>query len=176
MGWALGAGVGCLPSPCWAGWSGGRWASTFDKKGMPHETPHPTQPHIPEPDRGLLSRPPPPSPPHEGEGRRLFGWVVCWWRAVWRSLPLVGRVGVGGVGQDHATRRLCPMKRPTQRDLMFANLIEVSSPAPHPHPLPTRGRGGASSVGLFAGGGRRVPPSPLWGGMGWGASGRGRDR
>jgi hypothetical protein len=62
-----------------------------------------------------------------------------------------------------------------QHGLMSRNLIEVSSPATHPPPLPTRGRGGASSVGLCAGGGRRVPPSPLWGGMGWGASGMGRD-
>ena len=64
------------------------------------------------------------------------------------------------------------MKRFIQRGLMFANLIEVSYPAPHPHPLPTRGRGGAFSVGLCTGGGRRVPPSPLWGGLGWGASGK----
>jgi len=40
--------------------------------------------------------------------------------------------------------------------------------APLPRPLPTRGRGGASSVDLVAGSGIRVPPSPLWGGMGWG--------
>ena len=67
------------------------------------------------------------------------------------------------------------MKRLIQRDLMFGNLIEVSPLAPHPRPLPTRGRGGASTVGLGTGGGRRVPPSPLWGGMGWGALGKGRD-
>jgi hypothetical protein len=67
------------------------------------------------------------------------------------------------------------MKRPTQRGLMSRNLTEVSSPTPHPPPLPTRGRGGALSVGLCAGGGRRVPHSPLWGGLGWGALGKGRD-
>jgi hypothetical protein len=64
------------------------------------------------------------------------------------------------------------MKRLIQHGRMSRNLIEVSSPAPHPHPLPTRGRGGACSVDLDAGGGRRVPPSPLWGGMGWGALGK----
>ena len=68
------------------------------------------------------------------------------------------------------------MKRLIQRGLMFGNLIEVSSPgAPHPQPLPTRGRGGASSVGVGAGGGRLVPPSPLWGGLGWGALVEGYD-
>jgi hypothetical protein len=67
------------------------------------------------------------------------------------------------------------MKPLIQGGLMFGNMIEVSSLAPHPQPLPTRGRGGAISVGLCAGGGRRVPPSPLWGGLGWGASGMGRD-
>ncbi len=64
------------------------------------------------------------------------------------------------------------MKPLIQHGLMSRNLIEVSSPAPHPQPLPTRGRGGAFSVGLCTGGGRRVPPSPLWGGMGWGALGK----
>jgi hypothetical protein len=67
------------------------------------------------------------------------------------------------------------MKRLIQRGLMFGNLIEVSSPAPHPQPLPTRGRGGASSVGVGASGWHLGPPSPLWGGLGWGALGRGRD-
>ena len=64
------------------------------------------------------------------------------------------------------------MKRFIQRGLMFANLIEVSYPAPHPQPLPTRGRGGASTVGVGTGGGRLGAPSPLWGGLGWGASGK----
>jgi hypothetical protein len=64
------------------------------------------------------------------------------------------------------------MKRFIQHGLMSRNRIEVASPAPRPPPLPTRGRGGAFSVGLRAGGGRRVPPSPLWGGMGWGALGK----
>ena len=64
------------------------------------------------------------------------------------------------------------MKRPTQRDVMFRNLIEVSSPDPSPQPLPTRGRGGASPVGVGTGGGRFGAPSPLWGGMGWGALGK----
>jgi hypothetical protein len=68
------------------------------------------------------------------------------------------------------------MKPLIQHGRMSRNWIEVSSPAPHPHPLPTRGRGGASSVGVGVGGGRRVPPSPLWGGMGWGASGKNTHR
>lgn len=68
------------------------------------------------------------------------------------------------------------MKRLIQRGLTLGNLIEVSSPALHPQPLPTRGRGGASSVGVVgAGGGRLGAPSPLWGGLGWGAFGMGRD-
>ncbi len=64
------------------------------------------------------------------------------------------------------------MKPLIQHGLMSRNQIEVSSPAPCPPPLPTRGRGGASTVGLGTGGGRRVPPSPLWGGLGWGALGK----
>ena len=133
---------------------------------------------------GLMSRnqievsspaPHPPSPPHKGEGRGFFGWRGHWWRAVWPSLPLVGRVGVGGVGQVHSTRRQQPMKPLFPHGLMSRNQIEVSPPAPRPPPLPTRGRGGALSVGLCAGGGRRVPPSPLCGGLGWGALGKGRD-
>ena len=67
------------------------------------------------------------------------------------------------------------MKRLIAHSLMFGNLIEVSSPAPHPQPLPTRGRGGAPSLGLGAGGGRLGSPSPLWGGLGLGAFGMGRD-
>ncbi len=161
-----------LPPPRGEGWGGGRRARPRDEKGMTHETLHPTRPHVPEPDRGRLSRPPPPSPPHEGEGRRFFGWVACRWRASGASLPLVGRDGVGGLGQDHATRGLCPMKPLIQHGLMSRNQIGVSSPAPRTHPLPTRGRGGACSVDLGTGGGRRVPPSPSWGGMGWGASGK----
>lgn len=66
------------------------------------------------------------------------------------------------------------MKRLIQRGLMFGNLIEAST-APHPQPLPTRGRGGDDPVGGFDGDGRGVPPSPLWGGLGWGALGIGRD-
>lgn len=67
------------------------------------------------------------------------------------------------------------MKRLIQRGLMFGNPIKVSAPPPHPPPLPTRGRGGSASVELGAGGGRLGTPSPLWGGLGWGASGRGPD-
>jgi hypothetical protein len=175
VGLCAGGGRRVPPSPLWGGMGWGRRASAFDKKGMAHETPHPTRPHVPEPDRGLLSGPVPPSPPHEGEGRRFYGWPGHWWRASGASLPLVGRVGVGGLGQAHSTRRQQPMKRFIQRGLMSRNLTEVSSPAPHPPPLPTRGRGGASSVDVGTGGGRLGAPSPLWGGLGWGALGKGRD-
>ena len=67
------------------------------------------------------------------------------------------------------------MKCLIKRGLMFGNLTEVPSPAPLPQPLPTRGRGGASSVEVSAVGGRSSTPSPLWGGLGWGAFGMGRD-
>ena len=40
--------------------------------------------------------PDPPSPPHEGEGRRCGGWGGGMRRAFDASLPLVGRVGLGG--------------------------------------------------------------------------------
>jgi hypothetical protein len=64
------------------------------------------------------------------------------------------------------------MKRLIPHGLMSRNLIEVSTSAPHPHPLPTRGRGGALSVGVGTGGGRLGAPSPSWGRLGWGASGK----
>ena len=67
------------------------------------------------------------------------------------------------------------MKGANQRGILSEDLIYFSSPTPHPQPLPTRGRGGASSVGVGAGGGRLVPPSPLWGGLGWGALVEGYD-
>ena len=47
--------------------------------------------------------------------------------------------------------------------------------APLPQPLPTRGRGGAWAGGVGTGGGSLGPPSPLWGGLGWGASGMGHE-
>jgi hypothetical protein len=64
------------------------------------------------------------------------------------------------------------MKPLIQHGLMSRNQIEVASLAPHPPPLPTRGRGGAFSVGVCAGDGRFGAPSPSWGGLGWGASGK----
>ena len=89
--------------------------------------------------------------------------------------PLWGELGWGALGKRIRQEGNSPMKPLFPHGLMSLNQIEVSSPAPNPQPLPTRGRGSALSVGLCAGGGRRVPPSPLWGGMGWGASGKGRD-
>ena len=61
------------------------------------------------------------------------------------------------------------MKRLIAASLMVGKLIEVSSTTPRPRPLATRGRGGDGAVGGGAGGGRGAAPSPLWGGLGWGA-------
>ena len=83
------------------------------------------------------------------------------------------------------------MKRLIEKGLMFGNLIEVSSPAlierynsalhcavgfrttPHPRPLPTWGRGGVGSLGWASASAVLSPPSPMWGGLGWGAVGPG---
>ena len=46
----------------------------------------------------------------------------------------------------------------------------VFQAAPHPPPLPPRGRGGAGSGRTMTNGWRKATPSPLWGGLGWGAT------
>ncbi len=61
------------------------------------------------------------------------------------------------------------MKRLIASGSMFGNLIEVSSTTPLPQPLPARGRGGVGFVGLGAVLAVLSPPSPAWGGLGWGA-------
>lgn len=48
--------------------------------------------------------------------------------------------------------------------------------APHPQPLPTWGRGGTSTVGVGAGGGRLGTPSPSVGRVGVGGIGHGAHR
>lgn len=58
--------------------------------------------------------------------------------------------------------------------MMLTRMVLDCRGDPHPPPLPTRARGGAFSVGVGAGGARLGAPSPLWGGLGWGALGKGR--
>ena len=61
------------------------------------------------------------------------------------------------------------MTRLIENRVMICNLIEVPLTTPLPRPLPTRGRGGAGSVGPGSALALLSPPSPLWGGLGWGA-------
>ena len=61
------------------------------------------------------------------------------------------------------------MKRLIKNGVRFGNLVVVSLTTPLPQPLPTWGRGGVGSVGVGAALAVLSPPSPLWGGLGWGA-------
>jgi hypothetical protein len=122
----------------------------------------------------LLPSPAPrplPSPRGGGEALLRLTWALV--AGGWALPPPCGEgLGWGASGKRIRQEGYSPMKPLIQHSLISRNQIEVSSPAPRPPPLPTRGRGGAYSVGVGTGGRRLGAPSPLWGGLGWGASGK----